>query len=182
MNKDFLIRKRNELSYNSHHSTLKLKQIAFNTFLSLGLDADLYILYQKYIELLEQSFPFYINKRNQLSKIDSLLDDNLKLFDGISIFDGKIKENIISNETEEFYFGKRKSIKPKRFFIGKLLEVKDLETGKSIIDNVLQYDFQNIKINYKDAKVRVTHLRAFPHYEMGVFMYLNQAKRKINGT
>jgi hypothetical protein len=115
-------------------------------------------------------------------KIESLLDENLSLFDGISNFDATINSKLeIKNNTKEYYIGNRKATYAKPYYIGKLLNVVDKKNNNQLLDNVIEYSF--LKIKMKDViagtEVSVTHLRVPPHYQMGGMVYVNRIRKKI---
>jgi hypothetical protein len=87
----------------------------------------------------------------------------------------------IKNNTKEFYIGGRKAVYTQPYYIGKLLNVIDKTTKKSLISNVSDYSFSKIRI--KDIKpgteVNVTHLRIPPHYQMGGMVYINRIRKRI---
>jgi len=126
--------------------------------------------------------PFVFTKNNKFHYIASLLDHQLGLFDGISVFDSCItNKHLIKNETQEFYVGGRKAYYTGRYYIGKLLDVVNMSNGLSIMDYVQEYSFG--KIYMHDAvpltQVRVSHLRIPPHYQMGGMVYLNRIRKEI---
>jgi len=138
--------------------------------------------FQEYISLLEKSMPFSFKKGNKEYLVESLLDDNLNLFDGISVFDGIVSDKLeIKNATKEFYVGGRKGTIAKPYYIGKLLSINEKITKAPLIDNVTEYSFS--KINLKDiapgTAIIVTHLRQVPHYQMGGMVYVNRVRKKI---
>lgn len=139
-------------------------------------------VFQEYIRLLEESLPFTFKKNNKIYKIESLLDDNLCLFDGISSFNNIVNDKfIIKNNTQEFYIGGRKGTYSKPYYMGKLLNLVDKSNNKSLLDQVEEYTFSKIKV--KDispgTEVIVTHLRVPPHYQMGGMVYVNRVRKKI---
>tara|TARA_R110000868_G_scaffold99024_4_gene272665 strand:- start:20035 stop:21312 length:1278 start_codon:yes stop_codon:yes gene_type:complete len=139
-------------------------------------------LFQEYISILENSLPILIKLKNKPYKIESLLDVNLSLFDGISNFDSIINDKMcIKNNTNEFYIGGRKATYAKPYYIGKLLFVVDKKTNESLNDNILEYSFSKIKMkNVKPGtEVSVSHLRIPPHYQMGAMVYINRARKII---
>lgn len=139
-------------------------------------------VFQEYIRLLEDSLPLMFKKNHKNYKIETLLDDNINLFDGISVFEGLVNDKLaIKNGTKEFYIGGRKASYAKPFYIGKLLSVVEKETKKSLIDFVQEYSFNKIKMkNVKpNTEVIVTHLRVPPHYQMGGMVYINRVRKKI---
>lgn len=188
----------NNVPYSSSNFTVKHKQFVYAAFKNI-LNSDSedmvnYLLnnsrtggfqhkiFQEYIRLLEDSLPIIISKNKKMYKIDSLLDENLSLFDGISTFDATVSNNLeIKNQTKEFYIGNRKASYTKPYYIGKILNVIDKDSGIPILDSVLNYSFLKIKLkNVKPGtKVTVTHLRVPPHYQMGGMVYVNRIRKKI---
>lgn len=188
----------NNVPYSSSDFTVKHKSLCYQAFSNL-LDkypAEMvgYLLnstrsggfqhkaFQEYIRLLELSFPFSCKKNNKMYKVESLLDEHLALFDGISIFDEIVNERLqIKNNTTEFYIGGRKAAYTKPYYIGKLLSIFDKKTGSPLMGNVIEYSFSRIKM--KDVApgtaVVVTHLRVPPHYQMGGMVYVNRVRKKI---
>lgn len=196
--KDVIESQSNSILYNSSDFTVKHKLFTYQAISNL---IDLYPedmveyllnnsrsggfqhkIFQEYVGLLEAAIPFFIKKNGKLHKIDSLLDDNLCIFDGISTFEALVNENFeVKNNTQEFYIGGRKASYAKPFYIGKLLSVINKKNRHSLINNVVEYSFSKIKL--KDikvgTKVEVTHLRIPPHYQMGGMVYVNRIRKKI---
>jgi hypothetical protein len=137
-------------------------------------------VFQKYISLLESSFPFLIKKNKKIIKVDNLLDENLCLFDGISTFEGVVEDGLIKNSTKEYYIGGRKASYAKPYYIGKLLNIID-NNGNCILSSVTEYSFSKIKIKdiVSGTPVVVTHLRIPPHYQMGGMVYVNRIRKNI---
>lgn len=139
-------------------------------------------IFQEYISLLESKIPFSFTKNGKLFKIESLLSPELSLFDGISTFDAEVTlKGEVKNETKEFYIGGRTGFYARPFYIGKLLDIINLDTKTSILNDVNEYSFSKIKLKTTplNTKVQVTHLRVPPHYQMGGMVYLNRIRRKI---
>lgn len=139
-------------------------------------------VFQEYIKILEESFPLFYQEKRKQCKIDSLLDDQLSLFEGISDFKGIVNENyVIKNNTQEFYIGGRKASYTKPYYIGKLLSIISEKNHKPIMDKVVNYSFSRIKM--KDVapgtEVIVSHLRVPPHYQMGGMTYVNRIRKHI---
>lgn len=196
---DIIETQSNNVPYSSSDATIRHKQHVYKAFANLLKDfpddMSNYLLnnndnhmgfqhriFQEYIKLLEESFPFIITKNKKRYKIDNLLDNNLCLFDGISEFSGMISEKlVIKNETKEFYIGGRKAAYAKPFYIGKLLNVIKSEDHSSIIHLVKDYSFSQIRMHGIDpgTQVVVTHLRIPPHYGMGGMTYVNRVRKKI---
>lgn len=138
--------------------------------------------FQEYIRLLEAALPFTYNKGKKVYLVESLLDDDLKLFNGISVFEETINDKlVIKNGTTEFYIGGRKGSIAKPYYIGKLLNIIDKNTKVSLMDKVSEYSFLRIKMHDVEpaTPVIVTHLRIPPHYQMGGMVYVNRVLKKI---
>lgn len=139
-------------------------------------------IFQEYIFLLENKLPFSFKKNDEIFKVNSLLDENLNLFYGISTFESTVSEQgDVKNETKEFYIGGRKATYCKPYYIGKLLDIIDIDKSNSIMNNVKEYSFSKIKLNniVSQTKVRVSHLRVPPHYQMGGMVYVNRMRQQI---
>lgn len=188
----------NNVPYSSSDFTTKHKYLVYQAFSNLlkidPVQMVNYLLhssrsggfqhkiFQEYVSLLEGALPFSFKKGNKLYKVESLLDDNLKIFEGISVFTGMVSEKLeVKNGTTEFYIGGRKASYTKPFYIGKLLSIVDTKSSKSLLDSVVEYSFSKIKL--QDVKpgtdVIVTHLRIPPHYQMGGMVYVNRIRKKI---
>ena len=188
----------NNVPYSSSDFTTKHKYLVYQSFSNL-LKTDpaqmiSYLLhnsrsggfqhrvFQEYVKLLEQSLPFTFKKGNKFYKVESLLDDNIKIFDGISIFTGLVTDKSeVKNGTTEYYIGGRKASYTKPFYIGKLLSIVDSQSSQSLMDNVVEYSFSKIKLQNirPGVEVIVTHLRIPPHYQMGGMVYVNRIRKKI---
>lgn len=188
----------NNVPYSSSDFTVKHKLLVYQAFSNLlkEFPAEMvgYLLnktrsggfqhkvFQEYIKLLESSLPYNIKKNNKLYKIESLLDENLCLFNGVSTFEAIVNDKLeIKNNTQEFYIGGRKATYTKPFYIGKLLSVMESKTKKSLLDQVVEYSFSKIKMRDIEpgTEVIVTHLRVPPHYQMGGMVYVNRVRKKI---
>lgn len=188
----------NNVHYSSSDFTIKHKYLAYQAFKILlkkyPTEMIDYLLnssrsggfqhkaFQEYIRLLEEAFPFTFKKNNKLFKVESLLDDNLNLFDGISDFEAFVSDKLdIKNNTKEFYIGGRKAAYTKPYYIGKLLSVSEKATKLPLNDHVIEYSFSKIKMRdiTPGTEVIVTHLRIPPHYEMGGMVYVNRVRKKI---
>jgi hypothetical protein len=139
-------------------------------------------IFQEYVSILESSLPLPIKKGKEMYKIESLLDEHLCLFDGISVFDGFVGDKgKVKNGTKEYYIGGRKGSYSQPYYIGKLLNIIKSDTKDPILHHVKEYSFNVIKLN--DIKtgtpVTVTHLRVPPHYQMGGMVYVNRIRKKI---
>jgi hypothetical protein len=196
--KDVIESQSNSILYSSTDSTVKHKLFTYQAFNAL-LDRQPeemvdYLLnnsrsggfqhkiFQEYVKLLEAGLPFVIKKNGKLHKIDNLLDENMCVFDGISVYEALVTDKLeIKNNTQEFYIGGRKAAYTKPYYMGKLLSIIDKKTKVSLIDNVTEYSFSKIKM--KNVKVGtpviVSHLRIPPHYQMGGMVYVNRIRKKI---
>lgn len=188
----------NNVPYSSSDFTVKHKQFVYAAFKNLlhqyPEDMIDYLInnsrtggfqhkvFQEYIRLLDEALPMFVSKNKKLIKITSLLDNNLSLFDGLSVFDAVVTSKMeIKNNTQEFYIGNRKSSYTQPYYMGKLLNVINKDTNIPILDKVKEYSF--LKIKLKDVKpgtnVTVSHLRVPPHYQMGGMVYVNRIRKKI---
>lgn len=188
----------NSVVYSSSDFTIKHKCLAYQSFNNLlrkyPAEMVAYLLnnsrsggfqhkvFQEYIRLLEESLPFSFKKNGTYHRVDSLLDDNLNLFDGISVFESFVTDKLdIKNGTKEFYIGGRKASVTKPYYIGKLLSVTEKNGKTPLNDKVIEYSFSKIKMRdiLPGTEVIVTHLRVPPHYQMGGMVYVNRARKKI---
>jgi hypothetical protein len=189
----------NSVIYSGSNATTKHKQLVYQAMSNLldrypsemsqyllgNADGNMgfqHKIFQEYVKLLEASLPFVITKNKRPYRIDSLLDNNLCLFDGISIFDGIVNDRMtIKNGTQEFYIGGRKAAYTKPYYIGKLLNIVQRDTGVSLLSYVREYSFSVIRM--QDVRVgtpvSVSHLRVPPHYQMGGMAYVNRIRKKI---
>lgn len=184
------------IPYTSHDFTAHSKIIAYKAIKNLLIkDSGMFDylinssrkggfqnkIFQEYIRLIENSFPFQIKKKNKSIVIDSLLDENLCLFDGISKFKAKVLSNLtIKNNTEEFYIGSKSGYYSQPYYIGKLLSILD-ENNNSLMNKVKEYSFSKIKLENIEPNINVTviHLRVPPHYQIGGMSYINRARKDI---
>lgn len=196
--KEIINSQKNVVEFSSSNLMLKQKLLAYQAIYNLldqfPTEMTNYLLndsrsggfqhkiFQEYVMLLEKSLPFFVKIKKTSHKIESLLDVNLSIFDGISNFNSIINDKlIIKNNTSEFYIGGRKASYAKPYYIGKLLSVTDKKNNESLNHNIVDYSFSKIKM--KDVKpgteVQVTHLRVPPHYQMGAMVYINRARKLI---
>ena len=139
-------------------------------------------VFQEYIRLLEKAMPISYIKNKKQYKVSSLLDVNLNLFDGISVFDGIVDEKLsIKNGTTEFYIGGRKGAYAKPYYIGKLLNVMQSDGRVNVTHLVTEYTFSKIRLSgvAPGTAVTVTHLRVPPHYQLGGMVHVNRIRKKI---
>lgn len=196
--KDVIESQSNSILYSSSDSTVKHKLFTYQAFSALisrqpeemvdylmngsRSGGFQHKIFQEYVKLLEAGLPFVIKKNGKLYKIDNLLDENMCVFDGISVYDALVTDKLeIKNNTQEFYIGGRKAAYTKPYYMGKLLSVLNKETKVSLMDNVSEYSFSKIKMkNVKvGTQVTVSHLRIPPHYQMGGMVYVNRIRKKI---
>lgn len=189
---------KNAVPYSSSDFTVKHKFLSYEAFnnllkkfpeemVSYLLDGSRsggfqHKVFQEYIRLLEESMPFSYKKNNKQIQIESLLDENLNLFEGISSFEATVTDTLsIKNGTTEFYIGGRKGSIAKPYYIGKLLSVNEKTSKTSLLDKVTEYSFSKIKMKdiVPGTEVIVTHLRVPPHYQMGGMVYVNRVRKKI---
>ena len=139
-------------------------------------------VFQTYLSVLENKLPFEFIKNKKRHYVQSILDTQLSIFDGISVFYQKVNQHgIIRNATTEMYIGNRNGTYHQPFYIGKLLDIVDVSTHQSLLHQVSSYSFS--KINTHDIPqgtlTLVSHLRIIPHYQMGAMVYLNRAREQI---
>lgn len=188
----------NTIHYSSSDFTLKHKILVYKAFSNIlskfpeeMIDYLIYDsrsggfqhkVFQEYISLLEEELPIVFKKNGKVYRVESLLDENLDLFQGISTFDAIVNEKLeIKNLTKEYYIGGRKGSISKPFYIGKLLSIVDNKNKQPLLNCVKEYSFSKIKMKGIPAglDVTVTHLRVPPHYQMGGMVYINRIRKKI---
>lgn len=196
--KDVIDYQSNNVPYSSSDFTIKHKYLAYQAFGNLlkKYPAEMvdYLLnssrsggfqhkiFQEYIRLLEESLPFSYKKAGKFFKVESLLDDHLNLFEGISVFEAIVTDKLeVKNGTKEFYIGGRKASVTKPYYIGKLLGLTEKIGKATLMDKVVEYSFSKIKLKdiVPGTEVIVTHLRVPPHYQMGGMVYVNRIRKKI---
>jgi len=138
------------------------------------------LIFQKYIQLIENQLPFEImDDDGNLNEVFSLLDPGLNLFLGTSEYHAYVRESgLVSNNTYEIFVG-AKCNGP--CFIGLLCDIID-DKGKSLLSEVEYYTFSNIKMNStvpKNTQVKVIHFRIPPHYEMYSLVNLQRVRRRV---
>lgn len=190
--REFIASEINRLSYGNFTSIFRSKMAeAFLAMLDNNKEAMLcYLLdksrsekiqhkiFQQYVSIIERSFPLISRKNRKRIVMDSLLDENMGLFQGISEFCACVDGFEIKNQTKETY-----CVKSQRapFYIGKLLDVIDADNGNSILSEVDSYTFFKVKIKQgcNSKNVIVKHLNIYPHYQMGHMVYLNNLRKSI---
>lgn len=137
------------------------------------------LIFQKYVQLIENNLPLEVRGEDGLVEVYSLLDPNLGLFLGESKFTSHVRDSgFIPNNTHEVFTG-TKCNGP--CFIGLLCNLTD-ENNKSLLSDVEYYTFSTIKMNHNTPRniiVNVTHYRIPPHYEMYSLVLLQRIRRKI---
>jgi hypothetical protein len=140
-------------------------------------------IFQEYADLVINYLPFSVEKGGEKIDILSLTDPSLSLFLDKSIFNTKVIDNhIIPNKTIETYVGGRKFKNYGPCFIGRLIDIIDDRSGKSILDKVKQYSFVQIVMDNSvrvGIPVTVSHFRIPSHYEMGSLVFLQRIRRHI---
>ena len=140
-------------------------------------------IFQIYYKLVENSLPFTIEKRGKEIDIIDLTSPDLALFDGISEFETEVeKNNIIPNKTKEEYIGGRNYKNYGPCFLGKIIDIIDLESEKSIKNEMLEYGFLQIKMRNVvkvGTPVKVIHYRILSHYEIGSLVFLQHTRKNI---
>lgn len=198
--KDIIDYQRNSVPYNSSEFTVKHKELIYISFDNLlqkfptemvdyllngsscGYSGFQCKVFQEYIRLLEGALPISFKKNKKVYRVDSLLDENISLFDGISDFEGIVSANgVIKNGTKEFYIGGRQGAITRPYYIGKIICISDKKTKKILTDNVVEYTFSLIKVRdvSPGTHVLVKHLRVPPHYSMGGMAHVNRIRKKI---
>lgn len=146
---------------------------------SLGERPIQSLIFQKYVQLLENRLPFEVIGEDGKTEVYSLLDPNLNLFLGQSEFQSHIRESgFVSNNTREVFSG-AKCNGP--CFIGYLCDVTDKD-GKSLLSEVEYYTFSSLKMRttvQANTLVNVIHFRIPPHYEMYSLVNLQRTRKRI---
>ena len=138
-------------------------------------------IFQEYVSLVENHMPFSIIRKNEKISICSLLDKNLRLFEGISKYSAVVRpDGSIPNLTEEKYIGGRNFKDYGRCFIGKVIDIVEKDTNKSLKGAVASYSFSKIDTSIPaSTHVDVTHFRILPHYEIGSLVILQKVRSNI---
>ena len=146
---------------------------------SLGERPIQSLIFQRYVQLIENCLPFNIIDEGENVEVYSLLDQSLNLFLGMSEYTAYVRESgFVSNNTHEIFVG-AKCNGP--CFIGWLCDVTD-ENNKSILSEVEYYTFSSIKMKDtvpQNTLVKVVHFRIPPHYEMYSLVNLQRVRRKV---
>jgi hypothetical protein len=146
---------------------------------SLGERPIQSLIFQKYIQLIENSLPFDTINNGTKVEVYSLLDQSLNLFLGTSEYQAYVRESgFVSNNTHEIFVGSKCN---GPCFIGWLCDVTD-ENNNSILSEVEYYTFSSIKMKNtvpQGTLIKVVHFRIPPHYEMYSLVNLQRTRRKI---
>lgn len=146
---------------------------------SLGERPIQSLIFQKYIQLIENRLPFEVFGEDGKTEVYSLLDPNLNLFLGQSEYQSHVRDSgFVSNNTREIFSG-AKCNGP--CFIGYLCDVTDKD-GKSLLSEVEYYTFSSVKLKpsvQPNTLVNVVHFRIPPHYEMYSLVNLQRVRRKV---
>lgn len=188
-----IIAAKSMLEWNSSPFTIPHKKAIYDTFLMfLETEENDFLRYlncdgkpgygseifQIYTEILNLSLPITYTKNKKEIVINSLMDKELGLFDGISEFTARSKDGLIRNNTQEVYVSKHGAVGAP-FYIGKLLSLTNAE-GESILDKVTHYGFGYIWANISDQDVYVKHLRIPPSYQKAGMAHISACKKKIS--
>lgn len=146
---------------------------------SLGERPIQSLIFQKYVQLIENRLPLDICGEDGQTEVFSLLDPNLNLFLGQSEYQAHVRESgLINNNTREVFSGVKCN---GPCFIGYLCDVTDKD-GRSLLSEVEYYTFSSIKMKATVAPntlVNVIHFRIPPHYEMYSLVNLQRVRRKV---
>ena len=158
------------------------EMVSYLVHLKQSADVPIQVrIFQEYVKLIENALPFTIEKRGEKMDIISISDPYLGLFTGFSVFDAVVKDNgAIPNNTIETYTGSRKYKMFGSCFLGKLVDVVDKATGKSLLDKIKEYSFVQIESSIPASTlVTVSHYRIPSHYEMGSLVFLQRIRRHL---
>jgi hypothetical protein len=140
-------------------------------------------IFQVYAELVENYMPFTITKGGVDIDIFDVTSPDLSLFNGVSEYESKVRDNnTIPNETKEEYIGGRNFKNYGPCFIGKIIDIIDTKTGKSIKDDVASHSFSQINMNKTvepGTAVKVIHYRILSHYEIDSLVFLQRTRRAV---
>lgn len=139
-------------------------------------------IFKSYLTLLEQSLPLDFTKGKEKFVIKNIEDKNLNIFNGIEEFEQFVNSSSkIKNNTSNLYIGGRKATYVKPYYIGKLIDVINIENNDSLLTKVDDYTFSYIKVSgiTPGTRVKVIHLAIPPHYQMGPMVYLNRIRKEI---
>ena len=169
------------------------EMVSYLVHLKQSADSPIQVrIFQEYVGLIENVLPFSIEKHGEKIEIISISDPYLGLFTGMSTFDAVVKDNgVIPNNTVETYTGSRKYKMFGPCFLGRLIDVIDKNTNKSVLSKIKGYSFVQIESSLPSGTpVVVSHYRIPSHYEMGALVFLQRIRRhlvdkiyfKLNGS
>lgn len=137
------------------------------------------LIFQRYIQLVENHLPFDVYGEDGILEAYSLLDPNLDLFLGVSEYQTHVRESgFVANNTHEIFQGSKCN---GPCFIGMLCDITDGDDN-SLMSEVEYYTFSSIKMKdtvQPNTLVKVTHFRIPPHYEMYSLVNLQRVRRKV---
>jgi hypothetical protein len=176
----------NKLSMYEAYSNLLLKypsdMISYLVFLNRNINVQ-HKIFQEFTRILESKIPFTYNKNGKIYEIKSLLDDNLALFNSYTEYNSYIDQyKEIPNSINELYVGGRKGRYCRSYYIGKLIDVIDINNNQSLLNNVKEYNFVKIMMDQNvmpNTPVNVKLISHAPHYQMGGMVYLNRIRREL---
>jgi len=135
-------------------------------------------LFQRYIQILEANLPYkYVcNKKEKINT--SILD--FDIFEGLSTFEGCVKNGIIRNSSTDMFFTRSNSDVLKPFYFGKLVSLLDIGTLQNRITDVSSYTFNKIYMsNAEDKKYSVSYFKIKPHHESGALGHINRILNEL---
>ncbi len=135
-------------------------------------------LFKEYVSIIENNLPLSVKLKNKYITINSITDNKIHLFNGISEFIGIVDEKgIIKNNTLDYKMYNN----PKKFYIGKIVNMMTLPEKNISMDKIIDYSFTKIytKNILPFTKVLVSHLKVDPHLQSGAMAHLNRTRKKI---
>lgn len=140
-------------------------------------------IFQEYVRLMQDALPYTIVKGGVRHEVVSLLDPNISLFEGVSVFNAVVRsDHTVPNNTNETYTGSRKFKCYGPCFIGLIIDIQDRRNDKSLREHIQEYSFVQIKMTAEVAPgtpVTVKHYRMPSHYEMKSLVYLQRIRKRI---
>lgn len=140
-------------------------------------------IFQEYISVVCEALPFEIEKNGETIEIMSATDPDLGLFYGESVFQAKVEPGgIVPNKTVETYVGGRKMKCFGPCFIGKIVDMFNMDTNEILLDKIKEYSFVRIIMDESvpvGTNVLVSHWRIPSHYELGNLVFLQRIRRLI---
>jgi len=130
-------------------------------------------VFQRFVDIVSSSLPIPLWGDGERTTLE-----DSGIFAGRSEFVARAHDGFIPNLTQERYTtGTGNDLG--RCFIGHLLGVENQETGENMMPRVKEYTFARVWGDFPDGPMRVSHLRLFPHYELGPLVALQRARRRI---